>query len=219
MSRAISHGMTGRRPFFRPHLAEATAASPAPRPLASVAPPIKPSATAPDPGRRERFNQVMLPHLDGAYSLARYLARDPTAAEDIVQDAYLNAWRAFPAWRGGSARAWLFAIVRNGFLSGLPARRVVTTPPEEAEALADPDQPSPEAALLQSEAVGRVRAAIAALPDPFRETLVLRELEELSYKDIADVTGVPIGTVMSRLARARQLLSERLLAPNAENAR
>lgn len=216
MSRAISHGMTGRRPFFRPHLAEASAANPAPRPLA----PVTPSGTAPDPGRRERFNQVMLPHLDGAYSLARYLARDATAAEDIVQDAYLSAWRAFPAWRGGSARAWLFAIVRNGFLSGLPARRTaMTAPPEEAEALADQDQPSPEAAVLQGETVSLVRAAVAALPDPFRETLVLRELEELSYKEIADVTGVPIGTVMSRLARARQLLSERLLAPNAENAR
>jgi RNA polymerase sigma factor (sigma-70 family) len=216
MSGAPSHSMIGRRPFFRPHLAVAPA--PAARPVVAARPDTQ--AATPDPGQRERFRQTMLPHLDGAYSLARYLTRNATAAEDIVQDAYLRAWRAFPSWRGGSARAWLFAIVRNGFLSGVADRRPrPAAPAEEAERLADEDQPSPEAALLAGETVALVRAAIAELPEPFRETLVLRELEELSYKDIAEVTGAPIGTVMSRLARARQMLAEQLLPPATEAAR
>ena len=175
------------------------------------------------------FGEAMLPHLDAAYGLARFLARDPTAAEDIVQDAYLRAWRAFPGYRGGAAKAWLLTIVRNCFLSGAGARRGGEAPvidegalsARQAEALArvaDPDQDSPEAALLRAGEAARVRAAIEALQEPFRETLVLRELDELSYREISAITGAPIGTVMSRLARARQMLAASLLPGMADDA-
>ena len=206
MSQVATLSMTVRRPFFRPHLAES---APRPAAAAQVRPtqPATPAATAPSPGDRERFRQTMLPHLDAAYGFARYLCRDAALAEDIVQEAYLKAWRAFPGWRGGSAKAWLFAIVRNGFLSGLPAQSLADDASAERP---DDEQDSPEDAVLRRETVETVRAAVTDLPDPFRETLVLRELEEMTYREIADITGAPIGTVMSRLARARQMLLERL---------
>ncbi|MEP6966705.1 MAG: sigma-70 family RNA polymerase sigma factor [Pseudomonadota bacterium] len=169
----------------------------------------------------------MLPHLDGAYNLARYLARDPTAAEDIVQDAFLRAFRAFSAFRGSAPKAWLFAIVRNCFLDWATAERnsarvlVEEAALSEREAVAlsnvaDPDQATPEQALLRRREAETVRAVLENLPEPFRETLVLRETEDLSYKEIALLTGAPIGTVMSRLARARQMLSD-LLIPHQES--
>jgi RNA polymerase sigma-70 factor (ECF subfamily) len=162
------------------------------------------------PAELERFRSLMLPHLDGAYAYARFLCRDAVTAEDLTQEAYLRACRAFRGYRGGDAKAWLFAVLRSCFLSWAraPARREVAseavgeTP--GAELAAEDDTPE-EALLRRSESDG-LRGAIQALPEPFRETLVLRELEELSYKQVAEVTGVPIGTVMSRLARARQLL-------------
>jgi RNA polymerase sigma factor (sigma-70 family) len=159
-----------------------------------------------DPREAERFRRLILPHLDGAYSFARFLCRDPSLAEDLVQDAFLRAFRGFRGFRGGDPRAWLFAIVRSSHLTwaerrpppGVEAETALETTPSEAL--------SPEAALVQQGEAATVRGAVEALPEPFRETLVLRELEELSYREIAQVTGAPIGTVMSRLARARQML-------------
>jgi RNA polymerase sigma-70 factor (ECF subfamily) len=146
----------------------------------------------------------MLPHLDGAYAFARFLTRDGPMAEDVVQEAFLKAYRAFPGFRGGEPRAWLFAIVRTTFVSVQRARRP-TVDIDDAPEPAD-EAPGAEAALVRQGEVAALRAAIDALPEPFREALVLRELEELSYREIAEVTHAPIGTVMSRLARARALL-------------
>ena len=197
------------KPFFRPHLVADRA-----------------SGTGDDQARQ--FRALILPHMDGAYNFARYLTRDPTAAEDIVQEAFLRAFRAFPAYRGGAPKAWLFAIVRNCFLTwaGAGAARVVidegALSPAQSLALAnvaDPDQDNPETALLRRREAETVRAVIENLPEPFRETLVLREMEELSYKEIAALTAAPIGTVMSRLARARQMLSDMLLPDGASEMR
>lgn len=152
----------------------------------------------------QRFRDIVLPHLDAAYRLARYLTRDPAQAEDVVQEAFLKGFRGFAGFRGGDPRAWLFAIVRNEFLSAVRRRA-----PWADNGVADetPDgHDTPEAALVRSGEVAAVRRAIEALPAPFRETLVLRELEEMSYRQIAEITGAPIGTVMSRLARGRELL-------------
>ena len=153
----------------------------------------------------ERFRGLVLPHLDAAYGFARYLTRDATLAEDIVQDAFLKAYRAFAGFRGGDPRAWLFAIVRSSFLSSLRSRPAWTS--DEAAPDAASDEASPEAALIRQGEAQSVRGAIAALPEPFREALVLREFEDLSYRQIAEVSGAPLGTVMSRLARARQMLA------------
>jgi RNA polymerase sigma-70 factor (ECF subfamily) len=174
-------------------------------------PPAKRRPLAPDGGgpldarEMERFRSLMLPHMDGAYGYARFLCRDAALAEDLVQEAYLKACRGFRGYRGGEPRAWLFAVVRSCFLSWrrAPARREEAAPPDPEWA---DEGDTPEEALLRRSAAQGLRAAIEALPEPFRETLVLRELEELSYRELADVTGAPIGTVMSRLARARQML-------------
>jgi RNA polymerase sigma factor (sigma-70 family) len=152
----------------------------------------------------QRFRALVLPHLDAAYGFARYLTRDASQAEDIVQEAFLKAFRGFSGFRGGDPRAWLFAIVRTTFLSAARSR-AAWAEPATAEAIASEDD-TPEGALLRQGEVAMVRGAIEALPEPFRETLVLRELEELSYRQIAEVTSAPIGTVMSRLARARHML-------------
>jgi RNA polymerase sigma factor (sigma-70 family) len=165
--------------------------------------------------RSEQFRLVMLPHLDSAYNFARYLARDATAAEDIVQDAFLRALRSFDSWRGDSAKPWLLTIVRNCFLSAVAARSGGEVM-EAAELAADLD--TPESILAARSEAAMLRATIENLPEPFRETLVLRELEELSYKEIAQLTNVPIGTVMSRIARARTMLAE-LLLPRDEGRR
>jgi RNA polymerase sigma factor (sigma-70 family) len=150
----------------------------------------------------------MLPHLDAASGFARVLARDPTLAEDVTQEAYLTAYRAFGGYRGGDPKAWLFAVVRSTFISHTRKGRAWTDL-DEADEVADPGD-TPEGTLLRQSGDRSVRAAVDALPDPFREAIVLRELEEMSYRDIAEITGVPIGTVMSRLARARRLLAQSL---------
>jgi RNA polymerase sigma-70 factor (ECF subfamily) len=201
--------MTARQPFFRPRLAFSAART----------------NRAAEGDRARQFRELVLPHLDGAYNFARYLTRDATAAEDIVQEAFLRAFRAFPNYRGGAPKAWLFAIVRNCFLTWAAGRssagRVVVdegslseTQSQALANVADLDQDSPEVALLRRRDAEAIRAVIENLPEPFRETLVLRELEELSYKEIAALTAAPIGTVMSRLARARQMLCD-MLAPEA----
>lgn len=162
--------------------------------------------------RRRRFEELVLPHLDAAANLARWLSRSHAEADDIVQDAMLRAFRAFDGFRGGSAKPWLLAIVRNCHVDRMTAKRRYTALPENhAETAPDPD-PDPEAGALQGEQSRALAEAIAELPREFREALILREMEEMSYRDIAAVTGVPIGTVMSRLARARSLLRDIWLA-------
>ena len=152
------------------------------------------------------FERVVLPHLDAAHNLARWLTKDATLADDVVQDAALRAFSYFASYKGGDARAWLLRIVRNvayGTLSK-PGRERLGSEDEAAE-VADPAA-SAEALLSRDEDLAGLHRALAALPVELRECLVLRELEELSYKEVAQITGVPIGTVMSRLWRARQAL-------------
>ena len=162
--------------------------------------------------RRRRFEAQALPHLDAAYNLARWLSRSPADADDIVQDAMLRAFRAFDGFRGGDAKAWLLAIVRNCWRSaGAAAKRRGHTALEDENLVAE--EGNPEEAAIQEGARRRLDLLIARLPAEFREVLILREMEDMSYREIAEITGAPIGTVMSRLARARTSLREIAKAP------
>jgi len=159
--------------------------------------------------RRRRFEAQALPHFDAAYNLARWLSHSPADAEDIVQDAMLRAFRAFDGFRGGDAKPWLLAIVRNCWRSSGAAarRRGYVTLPEEDTLVSE--EAGPESRAIQASESRKLNEAIALLPDEFREVLILREMEDMSYREIAAVTGAPIGTVMSRLARARGLIKEK----------
>src|ERR1700724_1416202 len=151
------------------------------------------------------FEEVVLPHLDAAFNYARWLTKNEADAEDVVQDAYLRALRFFSSLRGEDARAWLLTIVRNTWYGRFPRRAgggVITVAAQE-EAQRPDASLDPEAQLIQQQTVEQVRRALETLPTDFREVLVLRELEGLSYKEIAAIVGIPLGTVMSRLARAR----------------
>jgi RNA polymerase sigma factor (sigma-70 family) len=155
------------------------------------------------------FEEVVLPHLDAAFNYARWLTKNDADAEDVVQDACVRALRFFSSLRDENARAWLFTIVRNTWYGRFPRRAgpaVVNVADEDADDRADVSL-DPEAQLIQQQTVEQVRRALEMLPTDFREVLVLRELEGLSYKEIAAIVGVPIGTVMSRLARARERLA------------
>ena len=173
------------------------------------------------PDHADAFRQAILPHLDGAYNLARYVTRDAVLSEDVVQDAVLRAYRAFGQFRGSSPRAWLFAIVRNCSRTAMSGRRgsvslVVNESALNDEAAAElgnhPDpSPSPEDEYSRKQDADRVRSAIEAIPQPFREAVVLRDIEGLSYAEIAQVTDVAVGTVMSRLSRGRAMLAKELL--------
>jgi len=175
-------------------------------------------------GHAPTFEDVILPHIDGAYNLARYLTGDAALSEDVVQDSMVRAFRAFAQFRGGSPRAWLFAIVRNCCRTAQAGRAgavslvVHESSLGEEAALGEQPDPgaNPEDELSRKQDVERVRAAIEAIPEPFREAVVLRDLEDLSYAEIAEVTGVPVGTVMSRLSRGRALLAKALLPPRAD---
>ena len=157
--------------------------------------------------RRQRFETLALPHLDAAYNLARWLSRSPVEADDIVQDAMLRAFRAFDGFRGGDIKAWLLTIVRNCWLSTVAAsRRRAHASLEDQELPAT--EASPEDAAIQTGTQRRMDLLIAQLAPEFREVLILREMDDLSYREIAEITGTPIGTVMSRLARARTQLRE-----------
>jgi RNA polymerase sigma-70 factor (ECF subfamily) len=163
-----------------------------------------------NPADVERFRRLLLPCQDDAYGFALHLCRDPSAAEDLVQEAYLKAYRSFSNYRGGEPKAWLLAIVRNCFLDWARGRKawsamVDQNAAEEAER-APAEEINVEDRLVREAGVGELRQAIEALPEPFKETLVLRELQEMNYRQIAEITGAPIGTVMSRLARARAML-------------
>ena len=164
-------------------------------------------------GSENVFAAVALPHLDAAFNLARWLTGSRADAEDVVQEAMVRALTYFPTYRGGSGRAWILQIVRNTAYGALKARRgermagyTGLDEPGAIEEVPDPTD-DPEKALIVSDDLARIDALIAGLPLELRETLVLRELEELSYRDIAQVTSVPIGTVMSRLWRARRMLT------------
>jgi RNA polymerase sigma factor (sigma-70 family) len=165
--------------------------------------------------RRRRFEAEVLLHLDAAYNLARWLARPPLDADDIVQDAVLRAYQAFDSVRGENVKPWLLTIVRNCFLtavSQLKHKQSIQLPDDSEislvdHALIDGDQ-SPEATMIQEDVARQLDGVLARLPPEFREILVLREMESMPYNEIAQVLGVPIGTVMSRLARARGLLKK-----------
>jgi RNA polymerase sigma-70 factor (ECF subfamily) len=166
------------------------------------------------------FEETVLPHLDAAYNYARWLTRSEAEAEEVVQDATVRALRFFSTLRGDDARGWLLAIVRNAFFARGPKHAEVFTdlPGAGADARVDDDL-DPEALAIRRETVEYVRGALEQLPIDFREAIVLRELEGLSYKEIAAVTGVPIGTVMSRLGRARDRLLAILTARAEEGVR
>jgi RNA polymerase sigma factor (sigma-70 family) len=189
------------------------------RPIEAERPPMRLVASdAPDSlsglDDNARFRSVVMPHIDEAYRLAHWLTGNRTDAEDVVQDASMRAFRAIRNYAGGSARSWVLSIVRNTAYSWLHKNRpaaVFTVEDLEAVELqqaypGDRDGDNPEAALIAKADADQLRAAIAALPTVFRETLVLRDIEGLDYREIAQATEVPIGTVMSRLARARHRL-------------
>jgi RNA polymerase sigma-70 factor (ECF subfamily) len=169
--------------------------------------------------RRLRFETLALPHLDAAYDLARWLSRSPADADDIVQDAMLRAFRAFDGFRGDNVKPWLLAIVRNCWRNraGDVRRRGHVELSDDAP-LVDAS-PDPEAEASRASEGRRLEACIARLPDEFREVLILREMHDLSYREIAEATGAPIGTVMSRLARARALLKTHWLAEASDDLR
>ena len=158
-----------------------------------------------------RFESLALPHIDAAYTLARYLLRDPHDAEDAVQDAYLRALKYFPSYRGGDPRAWILAIVRNECRSGRGRGQSARSEPFDDE-LHSEDSVSADALALESEAREAVREALDMLPAEFREVIILREIQGLSYEEIAEIVEVPTGTVMSRLSRGRARLEKTLKA-------
>jgi RNA polymerase sigma-70 factor, ECF subfamily len=169
----------------------------------------EPAATT-EPGS---FDELILPHLDAAYNFARWLVRNRDDAEDVAQEACLRAFRYFGTFRGGNARAWLLRIVRTTSFSWLQkhrGRQLETVFDEELHSSPGEDQLNPETMLLHSANTELIAQAIAEVPDRWREVLVLRELEGLSYKEIADVVSIPVGTVMSTLSRARERFRRRL---------
>jgi RNA polymerase sigma-70 factor (ECF subfamily) len=193
-----------------------------PQRLTLVAAP-KPESKAPgnvdDEGKARRFRDAALPHLDDVYTLARYLLRNAADAEDAVQECYLRALRHFDTYRGPAMKPWLFAILRNVCRSEFVRRSGVALTidgraeeDDDAIPLWQEAPLSPEADMLRQRDAETIRGLVAELPDLFREAIVLREINDLSYSEIADVVGVPIGTVMSRLARARALLRRAWMA-------
>ena len=157
-----------------------------------------------------QFDRIVVPHLDEAYNLARWLAGNDHDAEDIAQEACVRAFRFIGGFRGGNSRAWLLAIVRNTAFTWLKKNRSRAVVSMESDDLAEIEEPAEASPLPAGVDAAVLRAALEELPPEFREAIVLRELEGLAYKEIAEVAGVPIGTVMSRLARARRLLQNYL---------
>jgi len=168
----------------------------------------------PEPTSRLRFEDAVIPHLHAAYNLARWLTRNDQDAEDVVQEAYLRAWKFFDSFRGAESRPWLLTIVRRTCYTWLQHNRAheeVTEFDDERHSVASAEA-NPEALLLHHVDAQELRHALEALPLEFREVIILRELEDCSYKEIAAITGAPLGTVMSRLARARQRLQHWLIS-------
>ena len=166
--------------------------------------------------KAQRFERIFQPHLGAAYDFARWLSRDERNAEDICQEACLRAFKSLDSFQGESGRAWLLAIVRNTYYTWFTKHKAdaAAVPFDDEGTVAGTELEAPiesiERILQQRDARRRVNAALELLPQEFREAIVLRELEDLSYKEIAEVASVPIGTVMSRLARARKLLLKHL---------
>jgi RNA polymerase sigma-70 factor, ECF subfamily len=172
--------------------------------------------------RTGRFEHVIMPQLDAAYNLARWLTRNDSDAQDVVQDAYLRAFKYFDSFKGGNPLPWLLAIVRNTCFAWMrrnrPSEEVVSSEPIEDDTAGNAEPligsgsrqlaTDPETLLIESRARVQINDIVAKLPSEFREVVVLREIEDLSYREIADVVGIPIGTVMSRLSRARKLLHD-----------
>jgi len=179
-------------------------------------------AAGDDADRTRRFRDAALPHLDDVYTVARYMLRSAADADDAVQECYLRAFRHFDGFRGEAIKPWLLAILRNvchaefARRSGLLAVGGQADVAEDASPLWQEETHTAETELLRREDAERLRGLVAALPDPFREAIVLRDINDLSYRDIARVTGAPVGTVMSRIARARGMLREAWLKPEPE---
>jgi RNA polymerase sigma-70 factor (ECF subfamily) len=163
-----------------------------------------------DQSRRVRFENQMLPLMSEAYNLARWMMKNEPDARDAVQDAYLKAFRYFESFHGDSGRAWLLRIVRNVCYDALRARdsqRNIVSLDEETAAEVPDSKPSPNVLAIQNSTKLRIREALEALPLEFKTVIILREFDGFSYKEISDIAGVPVGTVMSRLSRARQQLA------------
>jgi RNA polymerase sigma-70 factor (ECF subfamily) len=176
-------------------------------------------ASEENPEKARRFREAALPYLDDTYTLARYLLRDASDAEDAVQECFLRAYKHFDSYRGPAMKPWLFAILRNVCRAEYARRAGTQTgaiedvaDSAEATPLWHEPPETPETQLLREKDSASIRRLIAALAEPFRETFVLREIQNLSYREIADVAAVPVGTVMSRLARARAMLRSAWLA-------
>ena len=167
-----------------------------------------------DPSETRRFEEAFLPHLDAAYNLARWLVRGGAEAEDLVQEAFLRAWKGFAGFRGGDPRGWLLTIVRNACYTWLRQNRRQERAIEfDEEYHSNPaEAPPQERSLEQSASTQMLGEAFEELPAVFREAIVLRGLDGLSYKEISEIAKVPVGTVMSRLARARARLQQCLTA-------
>ena len=163
-----------------------------------------------DQKKLDGFEAIVLPQLGAAYNLARWLTRNDHDAEDVVQEAYLRAFRFFDGFRGGDVRAWLMTIVRNTYYTWLSNNRLrnVSASIEDESLDLESNAPNPELNAIKTSERERLKGAIEELPAEFREVLILRELEGMSYKEISDITDIPIGTVMSRLARARKRLQQ-----------
>lgn len=165
-----------------------------------------------------RFELLVLPHLDAAFNLARWLLRSRADAEDAGQEAMLRAYRFFHGFRGGDVRAWLLQIVRNTCFTWMEKNRRVKDMIEFDEELHGPSDPNPEVLAIAADSRGQLTHALESLPPRYREVIVLRDLEGCSYKDIATITSIPIGTVMSTLSRARRQLQLALRDPAREEA-
>jgi RNA polymerase sigma-70 factor (ECF subfamily) len=172
-----------------------------------------------DLGKAQRFRDAALPYLDDAYTLARYLLRNPVDAEDAVQECYLRALKHFDSYRGPAMKPWLLAILRNVCRAEFARRAGSHTAdlddmPEDAEQTPLWHEPpeTPETQMLKERDASAIRQMVEALAEPFRETFILREMQNLSYREIADIVAAPVGTVMSRLARARAMLRSAWLA-------
>lgn len=162
--------------------------------------------TLPERNRRIDFEAAVLPHLDAAYNLARWLTRNDSDAEDVVQESYLRAFKAFDGFRGGDSRAWMLKIVRNTGYTWLQRNRSRELTTEFDESVHRVENNNPETTLIEQADVELLKKRLEELPVEFREVVILRELEGMSYREIAAVAGVPLGTVMSRLSRARERL-------------
>jgi RNA polymerase sigma-70 factor (ECF subfamily) len=169
--------------------------------------------------KTQRFEAQMLPHLDAAWNLARWLTRNDHDAEDVVQEAFLRAIRFFDGFHGAQSRPWLLAIVRNTAYSWMEKNRTGNVPLAEDGSHDGVEEFGPEALAMRGDDRKRVNAALTRLPAEYREVMVLRELEDMSYREIAQVASIPIGTVMSRLARGRRLLSGYLAGGEKEKIR